>query len=317
MNDPIATPSGILVTGSSGFVGRHVLYALRQRYPDVLIIAASRSAQVIDKDLAVPMSISDITNEFAWQAALQGVSHVVHLAGLAHQPHRTAAEFMAVNAEGTAALARACAGTDVRRLVMISSVAVMGDCRAIPPMADEQPANPVTAYGLSKHHAERRLAELLHSTMCDWVVLRPPLVYGPSPPGNLRRLMTLIKTGLPLPLALADNPRSMISIENLTSAIVAALCHPDVARETFLIADAETLTLAEVITAMAAGLGRSARLFPLPVRVLLTLSRLLGQEAAMVQMLAPLRIDPGRFSQRTGWQPHSNTASALQRVWNQ
>src|SRR5438093_165774 len=81
-------------------------------------------------------------------------------------------------------------------------------------------------------------------------------------------LPRLVDSGLPLPLAGISNRRSLVCLGNLTSAIEACLAHPAAARETFFVADETAVSTPELARALAAALGRPARLFPFPAPAL-------------------------------------------------
>ncbi len=80
--------------------------------------------------------------------------------------------------------------------------------------------------------------------MPSFTVLRPAVVYGPGVKGNIASLATLAKTPMPLPFANLDNRRSLLAIENFIAAILLALRSERAANETFLVADAEPISVA-------------------------------------------------------------------------
>src|SRR3546814_6505132 len=92
----------------------------------------------------------------------------------------------------------------------------------------------------------------------DLVSVRPPLLYGENAPGNLRRLMRLVASGLPLPLGSVANRRCLVGVENLASLLVACALHPAAPGHTFLAADDEVISTPDLIREIAAGMGRRA-----------------------------------------------------------
>src|SRR5262249_49279250 len=121
--------------------------------------------------------------------AVTGCDAVVHLAALAHQSNAAdrVPEFMRVNTEGTRLLGCASVRAGVARFVFMSSVAAVCP-RSDTLDNDETPALPTDVYGRSKYEGERALVAVRESSATDWCLLRPPLVYGPGNPGNMRRL---------------------------------------------------------------------------------------------------------------------------------
>src|SRR5438105_1856895 len=73
----------LLVTGSDGFVGRHLVsFLATQGYS---IIAASRTASAVDHPNVVAAPLPDLSRPFDWQPLLEKCDSVVHLAGIAHR----------------------------------------------------------------------------------------------------------------------------------------------------------------------------------------------------------------------------------------
>src|SRR3972149_828428 len=126
----------ILVTGATGFIGRHLCPMLRQRGHRVRA-TARRTPPLNESSADVEwVEIGDIGPITEWSGALKGVDCVIHLAGLAHRRangKKDADEFMRVNAGGTRRLAEAVSGsTTVSRLVFLSSVGAVRSVSDVP-----------------------------------------------------------------------------------------------------------------------------------------------------------------------------------------
>ncbi|HZO22101.1 MAG TPA: NAD-dependent epimerase/dehydratase family protein, partial [Steroidobacteraceae bacterium] len=252
---------------------------------------------------------------------------IVHLAGLAHQQASTASrlpEFLRINAEGTRLLARSASRARVRRFVFVSSIAAVRT-RSDTPVDDSTPCAPTDAYGCSKLEAERALLGELKNAPTDWCILRPPLVYGPGNPGNMRRLLQLMSSGLPLPLASIRNRRSFIFVDNLVDALVRVLRHPPKVCSTYVLSDGSDFSTPELVTALAAAAGRRVRLFPVPVSVLGMLGRAgdaagalldktVGLSTAVDRLVGSLPVDGTRFRQSFEWHPRINPDAALRQT---
>jgi nucleoside-diphosphate-sugar epimerase len=209
--------------------------------------------------------------------------------------------FHAVNAEGTRRLVQAAAAAGVRRLVYLSTVKVLGEATATRPFTDHDAPRPIGPYALSKWQGERFVAECAGAT--EWVVLRPPLVYGAGVGGNVARLLRLCRSGLPLPLGAIDNRRSLISLANLVDAIGACLGAPEAAGATFLVRDGEDVSTPQLVRRMAAALGRPARLFAVPPALLVAAGKIAGQSPAVARLVGNLAVDDGAIRRRLGWRP--------------
>ena len=163
----------VLVTGASGFVGRHLTPALVRGGWSVR--RAVRSPEGVD-DEAVIESIGPETD---WKAALEGVDAVIHLAARVHHKHEEHAVqlYRNVNIAGTLHLARCAATAGVRHFIFISTVLVHGrsnDGRAA--FSENDVLTPRGLYGMSKAAAEAGLRTLARDSDMKITVIRPPLV---------------------------------------------------------------------------------------------------------------------------------------------
>lgn len=302
----------ILLTGATGFVGRHV--AARLIADGVPLHVAVR-----DRDRAparaVAFPIGDLATSIDWRPALSGVSIVVHLAARVHVMHEAASDplaaFRAINRDATLGLARAAVNAGVRRFVYISTVKVNGEGTTTRPFRPDDAPHPVDPYGRSKWEAEQGLHGLAAETGLEVVIIRPPLVHGAGAGGNLARLLGLVAQGFPIPLGLVRNKRTMVGVRNLADLILVAAEHPAAAGRTFLAGDAETVSTPAVIRLLAAGLGRSARLLPAPVALLKAAGILTGRSAEVERLVGSLEVDISATRSILGWEPPVSLADGL------
>jgi UDP-glucose 4-epimerase len=289
----------ILVTGANGFVGGALCDHLDQQ--GAAYLGAVRNAS------QAHVAIGDIGEATDWRKALPGVETVVHLANRAHvMRERLAdplAEFRRINVDGTLNLARQAAAAGARRFVYVSSIKVNGEATTDRPFEPEDVPAPQDPYGISKWEAEQALARLGRDTGLEIVIVRPPLIYGPGVKANLLRLIQAVHRGLPLPFGAVRNKRSMVSVDNLCSVLLACASHPAAAGRTFLVSDGHDLSTAELIRVIAQGVGRRARLVPVPPSAMLFVAGLLGKQDAARRLLGSLQVDSSALTQVLGWQP--------------
>jgi nucleoside-diphosphate-sugar epimerase len=306
----------VLVTGANGFLGEAVAAALARSGHDVL-----RGARVAPGSAAlgeVWVGYGDIGPATRWRSALEGVAAVVHAAGIAHLPDRpppaAANALLRVNVEGTAALAAAAVEAGVRRFVLLSSALVHGETSRGRPFTEADRPAPQSPYARSKLDAEARLIAVARGSAVEWVVLRPPMVYGARARGNFARLVRLVRSGLPLPLGLATAPRSFIGVDNLADAVVRALEHPRAANGTFLLADAEATSTADFVRRIATAAGHRVWLPPVPPAMLRGAFRLAGRERDGRRLLDPLELDTTSIRTELGWAPPLSLDEGLARA---
>ena len=255
-------------------------------------------------------AIGDIGPQTDWSDHLAGVDIVVHLAMRAHRPVSAAAA--EVEATAAAALAQAAAALGVRRLVQMSSIRAMG--MATPPgmpFRAGDPARPGDPYGRAKLAIERALAAVARDAGLDLVILRPPLVYGPQVKGNMRALIRLAASGLPLPFAGIDNRRSLISLGNLVDLTATVCLHPAAGGQVLLARDAADLSTPDLIRALAAGHGGRPRLFAIPPTVFAALSHFPRLGPVVARLTSSLQVDDGETRRLLGWSPSGAAETEL------
>jgi nucleoside-diphosphate-sugar epimerase len=262
----------VLVTGATGFIGRELIPVLEARgHSLTLTLRDARDKERLpdaktDGERRT-IVVGDIHERTDWGDALRGADVVVHLAAHAHVMDAgpdEEATFTQVNVWGTQRFVEQAIDAGVARFVLVSSVgAVTSQSRSR--ITEDTPCTPDTAYGRSKRAAERVLIERAAPSDMRWTVLRPTLVYGPGNPGNMRRLIALVKRGLPLPLGAIRNRRSFIFVRNLTDLIEVVLSHPNAKDATFLVADGDDLSTPELVDKIALNVGVRTPLISVPL----------------------------------------------------
>lgn len=298
-----------LVTGANGFLGRHIVPALAREGWSVR--RAVRSPEGTDGEVV----INSIGPETDWQAALEGVDAVVHLAARVHYKNEEHAVqlYRDVNVDGTLHLARYAATAGVRQFIFISTVLVHGrsnDGRA--PFSESDVPTPRGLYGTSKAEAEAGLRALARDSDMKISVIRPPLIYGAGAKGNFALLTRAVRRGLPLPFAAIRNRRNFLSVQNLSSFILHRLGHSDPASnfEIFLLADRERVSTPEFIACLARASGKSARLFGIPPKLLSAALRVTGRQDMQDGLIGSLELDISKAI-ATGWQPQVTLEEGL------
>ena len=297
----------ILVTGAGGFVGRHLVPALRSEGHDVLPLRRGEGS--------APSDLADIG---AWREWPAGIEAIVHLAALnPGRGERAAGDAAALgraNAEGTRALASRAAAEGVQRFVFASTANVHRP-RHDRPVRESDAPQPQSPYAASKLAAEAALRDVAERSAIEPCVLRLPPVYGAGGRGAVAALAALARSPWPLPLPLGDpaRRRSILSAGNCVGAIVLALTHPAAAGETFIAADPGPLSLGEMVAAMRGGLGRPPRILPFPRRPLEGLAAPCGRREPFERLFGGFVLDGGRIRERLGWAPAMPAAEGLAR----
>jgi nucleoside-diphosphate-sugar epimerase len=303
-----------LVTGATGFVGRHLVDALVQAGDTVTALVRSPEKAKRLGGRGVRLAPGHLGSMEALRSAVHGQDVIYHVAGLVAA--RNEAGFLAVNRDGTLRLLEAAADAGRPRFVLVSSLAAGGPVPRGTRRSGDEEAAPVTAYGRSKLAGERALRR----AGLPWVILRPPAVYGPFDTEMLR-VFRAVRLGLVPVFGDGSQELSLVYGPDLGRALAAAgrsqaaegkilyPCHPEV------------VTTASLVRTVADAMARTPRLVPLPrwlarsaLGVTGTLARLTGRSTVLTpdkakEFFAPAwTCDPTPLTAITGWQAEFDLA---------
>ena len=242
-----------VVTGAGGFIGR----ALCER----LCSAGTRVIALHRRSRPGPWAaeiIHDLVTGPPPADALAGVDTVFHLAGNAHVSGGAKCDGLhrENSVIGTNNLLTAC-GPKIRRFTYISSVKAIGESTPVAGLDESATPRPTTAYGRARLEAEGLV--LATASTRHAVVLRLPLVYGPGMKGNLKRMLHGLASGHMPRFPDLGSRRSMVHVQDVCNAAIAAIANTALTGRVYLIADGEAYSLPRLQAAMCAALGR-----PLP-----------------------------------------------------
>lgn len=312
---PEGAARSVLITGANGFVGRALCAALLRQGRRV--VGAVRHQCQLPVGVRVSL-VGSINGETDWSDALEGVDEVIHLAARVHVRNDSAAdplaEFRKVNVEGTLNLARQAAKAGVKRFVFFSSIGVLGSATLSDPFSESSEPKPHSDYAVSKLEAEEGLKKIGAETGMEFVIIRPPLIYGAGAPGNFARLLGWVDLSLPLPLGSIKNQRSLLSLENLVDFVSLCLVHPKAANQTFLVADGVDVSTPQLIRLLGEGMGKPVRLMPVPVKLLELGALIIGRKNWMQPLCGSLQIDIGKARNLLGWNPRVPVDEGLRRA---
>lgn len=313
----------VLVTGGTGFVGRHLVRTLAEgsdaairllvrsaATPEDLPAAARGRAELVRGDLGEPTGLT---------AACAGIDVVLHAAAvMPGQPggKPSLEDYRRVNVEGTLALALRAAEAGARRFVLVSSTAAMGAPSA-PEVDETTPCRPASPYEVTKRTAEEGLLELGQRTGLEVVIMRPCLIAGEGQRGGvLLKLFRLCRKGLfPVFGGRLDVQKPLVDVEDVAQALLLAATRGG-AGEIYLVTSGVRHTLREMLEIAGSLVGnpRPWRDIPLPLaRAAALLTTPFAKAIGIEPPLSPERldlfmadraIDIGKARRELGYVPH-------------
>jgi len=303
----------VLITGSSGYIGKELSRLLIEK--GVSVIQCVRLITNKNKPLHNFVLINDISLFNSWNIILKEVDVVIHLAAIAHDyknDAKSAKKVRLVNTEATLRLGRSSVTSGIKKFIYISSIGVLGNSTKNGSFNNNSKYNPKDLYAESKMEAEIGLKKSIKSSNTELIIVRPPIVYGPGAPGNFNRLLKLVDTGLPLPLEVMCEKKSMISLDNLCDFLIKlTLKKSPVGITELVIADDSNWSTSELVTVMYRRLKRRKMLFYLPKNLLHIIFYLFGKSVEIKKMSTPLKIDDRSTREVVNWLPIQSPESGL------
>jgi dihydroflavonol-4-reductase len=306
-----------LVTGGTGFVGRHLVEALQRRGDTVTILVRTPAKAEELAGRGLTLAAGSLADPAALRAACEGQDVIYHLAGLVAA--RNEAEFLSVNRDGTRRLLAAAAETGHPRLVYVSSLAAAGPSRRRSRLRGGEPPVPLTAYGRSKLAAEG----IIRTGTLPWTIVRPPAVYGPYD-AEMLTVFRAARLGVVPVFGDGSQELSLIYAPDLALALLAAGTSGATVGGWFYACHAEVVTSRDLVRAIATAMGRSARVIPLPRWLadgVFTVTSAAARIRGKATLLTPDKAreffaeawtcDPAALEEATGWRAgHDLTAGA-------
>ncbi|BDG07302.1 NAD-dependent epimerase/dehydratase family protein [Anaeromyxobacter paludicola] len=314
-----------LVTGATGFIGRHLARRLLAAGREVRLLCRPASASRLDPETRALAEVApgDLRDEASLRAATRGVSRVFHCAGQVSD-WGPEALFREVNVAGTERLLAAAAAERVARFVHLSSIAVFG--LPSPPEFDDD--SPYGAgrdpYSRTKIAGEAAALRAHRERGLPVTVLRPAVVYGPLSTWA-EEPVAMIRRGKMFLLGGGRGTCHPCYVENLLDALLLAAEHPRAVGRAYIVADDDPLPFSAYFDHLAriVGAGPIRRSIPLPVaraaataleaaaRLRRAEARPLLTHAAIDIVCTPSRLSIRRIREELGYAPRYDVAAAM------
>ena len=199
----------LLFTGASGFLGNNVRPLLERMYDVTTVGLLPQDDYTVNMAREIP----ELRERY---------DIVLHAAGKAHSVPKTEEErqvFFDVNLQGTKNLCAALERKGIpRAFIFISTVAVYG-CDYGENITEEHSLDGVTPYAVSKRLAEEYLQKWCHEHNVILGIVRPSLIAGPNPPGNLGAMVHGIRSGRYLSIAGSRARKSVLMVQDIARLV--------------------------------------------------------------------------------------------------
>lgn len=173
----------ILLTGATGFIGRHLLRYLSREHEVITLVRDSRD-KVYSEDKLAGIVTGDLRDKRFYKKIPSGIDLVCHAAGILGRWGVDPKVYYDVNVQGTENLLNICLNKEISRIIYISSAGILG-CSDSGLLNERSLYNPFSVYEISKAEAEKRVIKFSKDNDIRFTIIRPEFVYGE---GNLHIL---------------------------------------------------------------------------------------------------------------------------------
>jgi len=243
----------VLVTGATGFIGRHLVKELlhHKKYTVFCFVRNPKKAKKLVK-LGAQLIFGDITDNQSLET-VKGYQMDIIFHCAAYVEDNNLRKLHKVNVEGTKNICKLCLEQGVGCLVYLSSVAVVSGNQQLP-LKEDLPFSATNAYGQSKIEAEKIVLDFRNKGLAV-IIIRPPMVYGEDEPHMFKFLLKLLKLRL-LPLInKGENKLHLAYVENVVEAVLFSLEKKEFLEGSFFVADNEVLKIKDIFTTLSQAIG--------------------------------------------------------------
>ena len=248
----------VLVTGGTGFIGKRLINAL---------VASGSDCTLLSREpvKGYRTIICDLLKDSVSGDDLRGIKTIFHLAGYAHDLSSNNNDYLykALNVDATVYLAELAGSSGVKSFIFISSVKAGGFNKETF-LNEETQLEPEGIYGKTKREAELRVLEIGKKYKMHVSILRPSLVYGPGVKGNLKLMISGVKSGWIPPLPEIGNRRSMIHVDDLVEALLLVANNEIANGEIFIATDGYSYSTRKIYEGIRIILGKSIPNWSIP-----------------------------------------------------
>lgn len=305
----------VLVTGSDGFIGSHVVERLVAEGASVRAFCLYNSQgswgwlDTASRDVrdAIDVRLGDIRDAAFVAEATAGVDVVMHLAALIAIPYsyRAPESFVATNVQGTLNVLEAARRHGVKRVIVTSTSEVYGTPETLP-IRETHPLNAQSPYAATKVAADQLSLSYQRSFGVPVVVLRPFNTYGPrqSTRAVLPTILAqLLRGATSIKLGRLDTRRDLTFVSDTVDGFVKAALATGVEGQTIQLGTGRSPSIGDIFEAACRALGKTATVELDPSR--------LRPDASEVLVL---ESDPARAKQLLGWTPQVTLEDGLART---
>ena len=320
-----------LITGSTGFVGYHLVRKLLDNdYKVKCLVRETSDTFRLNKlgsygkiEVIKVSSLTEGINNQKIGGALEDVDEVFHLAAATHGTDK---EIYDSNVRLTGNLIDICHNSNLKRFIFISSIAARGASSTDHLISEETPYRPLSPYGKSKMEAEL----ILRKSELPFTICSPAVVVGEGDREMMPVYRMIKNKNISFKVGLGNQRLSFIYVEDLAEAIMTAADSDKALGKSYILSDGFQYTQTEYLRKIGRSLGKkNTKVIPLPAALAYSIAgayELWSKISGSSSMLSVSKVDEmreswvcqpsQRFIDDTGWKPKVSLDEAIQRTAN-
>jgi nucleoside-diphosphate-sugar epimerase len=258
----------IAITGITGFIGKSLALKLLQQGNEVSGLVHSP-----EKARSLPASIKkvygNIHNKVVLKQTFESCDLIYHCAAVVNGGKK---EMMDINVRGTEAVCSVAEEMNIKRMIYLSSIAVISGNDGPYPLNEELPYAAYNDYGISKIESEKVVRDFIKKGL-NAAIIRPSAVYGPGEPHVLSKILRLSKAGL-LPLVGKGLVQwQLIHIDDLTDFLISIINNDRAYNDVFNVSSDETIEMIELYKLIKTFTHRGA-IISIPLWLIMPVARI-------------------------------------------
>jgi nucleoside-diphosphate-sugar epimerase len=272
----------VLVTGGAGFLGQHLVAALKERGDAVRVFDRPSPQTERLAQQGVEFHAGDICQAGSLAVPMQGMDAVVHLAAMS-TVWAPMAEYHAVNVTGTENVCRAALAAGVERVIHISSWTVYG--MGLKQPADEDfPLAPLNEpYSVTKALGDRLVQRMIVEDGLPATIIRPDTIFGPGDSVHIGRMSDRLRAGRSIIVGSGRNAMPFVYVADIVQGLLLALDRPEAVGRAYNIGNDQPLTQEQLLRSIADEIGAPPPRLRVPYSALYATAYLAERAALMTR----------------------------------
>lgn len=284
----------ILVTGGTGFTGKALVHRLLDQGHKVVALDYKEGLKTQElREWGAEVVIGSVTDKDVVRRCIKGVDVVQHLAAAFRELNRADDYYQEVNVGGTRNMLEAAKAEGVKRFIYCSTCGVHGNVDN-PPGDETSPIKPADYYQRTKFEAEPVVLEYARNGL-PALIIRPAAIYGPGDPERFFMIYKRVASGTFPMFGSGQTLYHPLYIDNLVDAFILAQQPGKGDGQAYLIADAEYVTIENLVKGIAKALGTEVKIPHYPMWPVIAVGHVCEK------VCRPFGISPPIFPRRVDW----------------